>query len=121
MGRQELCAENAQKTPKLEKVKRKLLNFYRTQFGTGTGTGTFSYFWWYRKNLVPEKSLGTGIGKIEYRKKVSEPVSRKFGTEKSTGIGIENIWYRKIVSVSVSFTFWVPSHTVMHQSIVMHC
>ena len=27
MGRQELCAENAQKTPKLEKLKRKLLNF----------------------------------------------------------------------------------------------
>ena len=26
MGRQELCAENAQKTPKLEKLKRKLLN-----------------------------------------------------------------------------------------------
>ena len=56
-----------------------------------------------KKNLVQEKSLGTGIVKIEYRKKVSEPVSRKFGTEKSTGIGIENIWYRKKVSVSVSF------------------
>ena len=26
MGRQELCAENAKKTPKLEKLKRKLLN-----------------------------------------------------------------------------------------------
>ena len=38
-----------------------------------------------------------------FRKKVSEPVSEKFGTEKSTGIGIENIWYRKKVSVSVSF------------------
>ena len=50
--------------------------------GTGTGTGNFSYFWWYRKNLVLEKSLGTGIGKIEYRKKVSEPASRKCGTEK---------------------------------------
>ena len=49
------------------------------------------------------KSLGTGIGKIWYWKKVSEPVSEKFGTEKSTGIGIENIWYRKKVSVSVSF------------------
>ena len=36
----------------------------------------------YRKNLVPEKSLGTGIGQIWYRKKVSEPVSEKFGTEK---------------------------------------
>ena len=71
------------------------------------GTGNFHFFWWYRnryrKNLVPEKSLGTGIGKIEYRKKVSEPVSRKFGTEKSTGIGIENIWFRIKVSVSVSF------------------
>ena len=69
--------------------------------------GIFHFFWWYRnryrKNLVPEKSLGTGIGKIWYRKKVSEPVSEKVGTEKSTGIGIENIWYRKKVSVSVSF------------------
>ena len=36
----------------------------------------------YRKNFVPEKSLGTGI-------------------EKSTGIGIENIWYREKVSVSL--------------------
>ena len=49
------------------------------------------------------KSLGTGIVKIWYRKKVSEPVSEKFGTKKSTGIGIGNIWYRKKVSVSVSF------------------
>ena len=53
--------------------------------------------------MVPEKSLGTGIGKIWYRKKVSEPVSENFGTVKSTGIGIVNIWYRKKVSVSVSF------------------
>ena len=52
--------------------------------------------------MVPEKSLGTGIGKIWYRKKVSEPVSENFGTAKSTGIGIVNIWYRKKVSVSVS-------------------
>ena len=36
----------------------------------------------YRKNLVPEKSLRTGIGQIWYRKKVSEPVSGKFGTGK---------------------------------------
>ena len=37
------------------------------------GTGIFSFFCWYRyryrKILVPEKSLGTGIGKIWYRKK----------------------------------------------------
>ena len=50
-------------------------------FFSGIGTGTF--YW--------------------YRKKVSEPVSEKFGTEKSTGISIENIWHRKKVSVSVSF------------------
>ena len=36
MGRQELCAENAQKTPKLEKLKRKLFNFYRTQVNLGS-------------------------------------------------------------------------------------
>ena len=53
--------------------------------------------------MVPEKSPGTGISKIWYRKKVSEPVSENFGTVKSTGIGIVNIWYRKKVSVSVSF------------------
>ena len=41
--------------------------------------------------MVPEKSLGTGIGQIWYRKKVSEPVSGKFGTVKSTGIGIVQI------------------------------
>ena len=75
-------------------------------YRVGTGTENFSFFWWYRnryrKNLVPEKSLGTGIGQIWYRKKVSEPVSGKFGTgkkyryryrkylvpEKSIGIGI---------------------------------
>ena len=34
----------------------------------------------YRSNLVPIKSLGTGIVKIWYRKKVSEPVSEKFDT-----------------------------------------
>ena len=34
--------------------------------------------------MVPEKSIGTGIGKIWYRKKVSEPVSEKFGTRKKS-------------------------------------
>ena len=56
--------------------------------------------------MVLEKSLGTGIGKIWYRKKVSEPVSENFGTVKSTGIGIVNIWYRKKVSVSVLFDIY---------------
>ena len=53
--------------------------------------------------------IGTSIGKIWYRKKVSEPVSVKFGigkkfrnryrknlvSEKSLGTGIRKIWYRK--------------------------
>ena len=60
----------------------KIYNGYR--YRIGTGTENFSFFWWYRnryrKNLVPEKSLGTGIGQIWYRKKVSEPVSEKFDT-----------------------------------------
>ena len=47
--------------------------------------GIVLFFWWYRnryqKNLVP--------------KRVSESVSKKYGTEKSLGISIENIWYRK--------------------------
>merc|ERR1712130_682558 len=63
------------------------------------GIGNFAYFWWYRnryrKKLVPEKSLGTGIGKIWYRKKVTEPVSEKFGTGKSLGTCIGKIWYWK--------------------------
>ena len=37
------------------------------------------------------KSLGTGIGKIWYRKKVPEPVSEKFSTGKSLGTGIGKI------------------------------
>ena len=47
--------------------------------------GILQFFLWYRnrsrKNLVP--------------KKVSEPVSKKFGTEKSLGTGLEKFWYRK--------------------------
>ena len=47
----------------------KIYNGYR--YRIGTGTENFSFFWWYRnwyrKNLVPEKSLGTGIGKIWYQ------------------------------------------------------
>ena len=59
--------------------------------------------------------IGTGIGKNWYRKKVSVPVSEKFGTvkkyrknlvpEKSLGTGIGKIWYRKIVSEPVSEKF----------------
>ena len=65
----------------------------------------------YRKILVPEKSPGTGIGKIWYRKKVSEPVSEKFGTGKSLGTGIGQIWYRKKYRYRYHLKFGVPSHT----------
>ena len=44
-------------------------------------------------------------------KKVSVSVSEKFGIEKSIGFGIEKFWYRKKVSVSVSFRFLVSSLT----------
>ena len=76
--------------------------------------------------MVPEKNLGTGIGKIWYRKstgigikniwyrkKVSVSVSAKLGTRKSTCIGIENIWYRKKYRYRYRSTFWVPSHTIL--------
>ena len=65
-----------------------------------------------REFFIFSGGIGTGIGKIWYRKKVSEPVSVKFGTGKSTGIGIENIWYRKKYRYRYRLTFWVPSHTV---------
>ena len=88
----------------------KIYNGYR--YRIGTGTENFSFLWWYRnryrKNLVPEKSLGTGIGQIWYRKKVSEPVSEKFGTEKELKIFSTGKKYR----YRYRPTFWVPSHTV---------
>ena len=71
------------------------------------------------EKIVPEKSLGTGIGKIWYREKVSEPVSENFGTgkksqnryrknlvpEKGLGTGMGKIWYWKKVSEPVSENF----------------
>ena len=66
------------------------------------------------KKFGTEKSLGTGIEKIWYRKRVSEPVSKNFGTEKSLGTGLEKFWYRKKISEPVSKFFrilvliWVP-------------
>jgi len=47
------------------------------------------------KKFGTEKSLGTGLEKIWYRKKVSEPFSKNFGTEKSLGIGLGEVWYQK--------------------------
>ena len=92
-----------------------LKNYNGYWYRIGTGTGNFSFFRWYRnrywKNLVPEKSFGTGIGKIWYRKKVSESVSEKSGTEKTIGIVIGNILYRKKYRNRYRLIFWVPSHT----------
>ena len=61
-----------------------------------TGTGNYFHFF---------GGIGTGIGTNWYRKKVSEPVSEKFGTGKSIGTGIGKIWYRKKVSEPVSEKF----------------
>ena len=63
------------------------------KFGTGKKSRNR-----YRSNLVSEKSLGTGIGKIWYRKKVPVSVSKIFSTGKKY-----RYRYRP--------TFWVPSHT----------
>ena len=74
------------------------------------------YRYRYRKNLVPEKSTGTGTEKIWSRKKVPVPVPKKFGPgkkyryryrknlvpEKSTGPGTGKNWSRKKVPVPVS-------------------
>ena len=51
--------------------------------------------------------IGTGIGKIWYRKKVSEPVSVKLSLGKRLRTGIGKIWYRKKVPVSVSKIFGI--------------
>ena len=72
------------------------------------------------RGFLSEYGIGTGIGKIWYRKKVSEPVSVKFGIGeksrdrycknlvpgKSNGTGIGKIWYRQKVSELVSEKFW---------------
>ena len=78
--------------------------------GLVTGDSRQSVTYRYREFPVPGifhffGGIGTGIGKYWYRKKVSEPVSEKFGTGKSLGTGIGKIWYRKKVPVSVSKIF----------------
>ena len=59
--------------------------------------------------MVPEKSLGTGIVKIWYWKKVSEPVSKNL-VPKNVPVSVSEIFgtgkkYR------YRLKFWVPSHT----------
>ena len=53
------------------------------KFGTGK-----KYRYRYRKNLVPEKSIGTGIGKIWYRKKYRN-------------------WYRKKINIKKALFFFL--------------
>ena len=84
---------------------RKIYDRYR--YRISTGVGNFTDFGWYRnlywKNLVSEKSLGTGISRNWHRKKVSEPVSEKFGTKKVPVLVSEMFGTRKKVLVSVTF------------------
>ena len=54
------------------------------------------------ENLVSEKSIGFGFGKIWSRKKVSVSVLENLVSEKSIGFGFGKIWYRKKISVSIS-------------------
>merc|ERR1719266_2568262 len=61
------------------------------------GTGK-KYWYRYRQNLVPEKSIGISIVKIWYRKKVSVSVSKISGTGKKY-----RYRYRS--------KLWVPSHS----------
>ena len=82
------------------------------------GTGNFSYFWWYqnpyRKNLVPEKILGTSIGKNWYWKSLGIGIGKLWYQKKSIGIGIR-LFGTKKVSVLVLFkilgtvTLWSAS------------
>ena len=75
----------------------KIYNGYRSFIGTGTGN--FSFFLVVSEKFGTGKSLGTGIGKIWYRKKsqnrywknfvprkVLVSVTEIFGTGKSNGI-----------------------------------
>ena len=51
----------------------------------GTGKKSRNRYW---SNLVSEKSLGTGLGKIWYRKKYRYRYQKYLVPEKSIGIGI---------------------------------
>ena len=60
MGRQELCAENAKKTQKLEKLKHKLLNFLtRSQFwilGVAIESAWALHGWFHADSMAALKS-----------------------------------------------------------------
>ena len=57
------------------------------------------------KNLVSEKSLSFGFGKLGLGRKVSVSVLEKFGIGKKSRFRFRKIWIRKKVSVSVSEKF----------------
>ena len=72
------------------------------------------YRYQYREFFIFSCGIGTGIGKIWYRKKVSELASEKFGTGKVSepvsvkfGIGKKSqnwyrkIWYRKSTGIGI--------------------
>ena len=87
--------------------------------GTGTGIGNFSFF------LVVSEPVSE---KIWHRKKVSEPVSVKFGIAKKSWNRYRKDLVPKKVPASVSkifgtrkkyryrLTFWVPSHTARYSA-----
>ena len=107
--------------------------------GTGTGTGNFSFFLVvsepvsakfgtgkkyrnrYRKNLVPEKSLGTGIGKIWYRKKSRYRYRKNLVPDQSPGNGIKNIWYQKKFNCNcVSTMRWYMAYLTFLSILFFH-
>ena len=53
------------------------------------------YRFWFRKNLVLEKSLGIGFGIFGIGKKVSVSVSENLVSEKKSRYRLRKIWYRK--------------------------
>ena len=81
-------------------VKRvKIANMFFSEFFWLEGLGIYwRYRNWYRAFWVPEKSIGIGIVKIWYRKKVSVSVSKISGTGKKY-----RYRYRS--------KLWVPSHS----------
>merc|ERR1712203_1318278 len=72
------------------------------KFGTGKKSRNR-----YRSNLVSEKSLGTGIGKIWYRKKVPVSVSKIFSTGKKYRYRYRpTIWVLSHTGPQVTFSVW---------------
>ena len=69
-----------------------------------------------REFFIFSGGIGTGIGKIWYRKKVSESVSEKFGTKKVPVLVSKIFGTGKKYRYRYRSTFWVPSHTALEGS-----